>query len=235
MQRHLRNWLFSALAFALALGGTLALLAGIAIVRGQGVPPWTEPANAPPSASIGAPVTASEDSAHYQMKAGKLSVHDALVLTLGKWMSDLWQFAPLPNFPGNPLVSATTASGNPPQLANAWNPVTLSQAALVTIPGAAPARVTALLLKVACGEAFVWLTAESPLPPVPSAPTVANTSSVNWRLACASANNDGDTQTVFLPVNPAPGAPVTLYYRAQAVNPSTVGVRIDLVGAYYHH
>lgn len=239
MATALHKMVFRCVAFLVAFAVAFLLFAGLTVVFGT----WNEPLAQPPASSIGAPVTASLDA--FQAKSGKLRVDDLFLDDVNRWLTDTVQFLPLA--PSNVAALTSYSPSNP-------NPALLNWTAITVTPSGMPAGavVTGLELNAICGEAFAWITPEVPPsanPPlnpdfvtgnIPFNQLLENSpNTYTWRLACAARDDDGDSQTVFVPISsanqPVPGGPVTIRYRAYATDPSTVGVRIDLAGVYYHY
>ncbi len=238
---------------AIALG-TLCLALLVFIVVTVAYAAWNDPPAPPPSGGTPAPIVADPlntapflyTPAPFQEKSGKLAVHDLWVDGSFRWATEFIQFAAVA--PINLKNVSSVNAANPDPVFAAWTPLAIDPAAypaLAPPPGANPQWVTAVMLRVLCRQAVVWLTTDPavPNPPVSPAPLSAtnppwNYGGVNGSLCAATASGDTDTETMVVPVSqPGPNQPVTLYMRSYQTVPSapSLAARVDLVGMYYHH
>ncbi|QQR92180.1 MAG: hypothetical protein IPJ89_03395 [Candidatus Iainarchaeum archaeon] len=127
-----------------------------------------------------------------------------------------------PNFVPAPILFNYTDTSNPGYPAN-WSTINLNGATFLNLPATALANVRMVKLRVTCGEAFIWMTGEASPP--------ATITPIDFRRVCGAGNNTADTSDVDVAVT-ASGNQLPLKFRAQATNPSTVGVTAYLLGYY---
>jgi hypothetical protein len=127
-----------------------------------------------------------------------------------------------PYFVPAPILFNYTDTSNPGYPAN-WTTINMNGPTFLNLSSTALANVKMLKLRVICGESYIWMTGEASPP--------ASVTPVDFRRVCGASNNQGDNADVDVPVT-ASGVQLPLKFKAQATNPSTVGVTAFLLGYY---
>ena len=127
-----------------------------------------------------------------------------------------------PFFVPAPILFNYTDTTNPGYPAN-WTTINLNSPTLLNLPASSLANVKMVKIRVICGEAFIWMTGETSPP--------ATITPLDFRRVCGAGNNTADNADVDVPVT-ASGSLLNMQFRAQATNPSTVGVTAYLLGYY---
>ncbi len=127
-----------------------------------------------------------------------------------------------PFFVPAPILFNYTDTSNPGYPAN-WTNLNLNGPTLMNLSAASLANVRMVKIRVTCGEAHIWMTGEASPP--------ANPSPIDFRRVCGASNNQADTADVDVPVAPN-GTQLILKFKANATDPSTVGVTAFLLGYY---
>ena len=130
-----------------------------------------------------------------------------------------------------PITLAALTSGT-----SGWQTLIINPAVYPSLSnptGSLPIKYHALIIKLFCRGSRLWLTTETPLPPVPSG--ISN-SALDWRLGCASENGEPDTNTVTIPIQQAsPNSSMILRYRLENALIGPVDTTIQLVGGHYSY